>query len=179
VTNENNNCISAMLHMQSGASETAAVERRSLPSGQPLSGLDETSSRTLHCLAKNGESLVLALEERLDSLQETFMDILNSQLEARHLRPEDRLHLYLSAEGTLMVEGNDNDAALLCDIITRRPDLQKSFKEMARVAMLSHGVELAAQMHNDIADQADDAANPMLGHYHMCLKGPLSHFYIR
>ena len=63
--------------MQSGASETAAEGRCSLPSGQPLSGLDETSSRTLHCLAKNGESLVLALEERLDSLQETFMSVCN------------------------------------------------------------------------------------------------------
>lgn len=167
-----------MLHVHSGASETAARGRSTQPS-EPLSGLDETSSRTLHCLAKNGEGLVLALEERLDSLQESFMDMLNSQLEERCLRPEDRLHLYLSAEGTLMVDGSDNDAALLCDIISRRPDLQKSFKEMARVAMLSHGVELAAQMHADIADQTDDAVNPMLGHYHMCLKGPLSHFYIR
>ena len=112
-----------------------------------------------------GGSVIIESIFALPGLGQLFygavMDILNSQLEARHLRPEDRLHLYLSAEGTLMVEGNDNDAALLCDIITRRPDLQKSFKEMARVAMLSHGVELAAQMHNDIADQADDAANPM------------------
>ena len=57
-------------------------------------------------------------------------------------------------------------------------DLQKSFKQMAQVAMLSHGVEMATQIHNDIIDQVEDA-NPLLGHYHMCLKGPLSHFYIR
>ena len=61
--------------------------------------------------------------------------MLNTQLQERHLRPEDRLHLYLSPEGTLLVEGNDNDANLLCDIIARKPDLQKSFKQMAQVAM--------------------------------------------
>lgn len=106
------------------------------------------------------------------------MDMLNTQLEERHLRPEDRLHVYVSPEGTLVVEGNDNDANLLCDIITRKPDLQKSFKQMAQVAMLSYGVELATQIHNDIIDQVEDA-NSLIGHYHMCLKGPLSHFYIR
>ena len=106
------------------------------------------------------------------------MGMLNTQLEERHLRPEDRLHLYLSPEGSLVVEGTDNDAALLCDIIARKPDLQKSFKEMAQVAMLSHGVELATQIQNDMLDHMEDAA-PLLEHYHMCLKGPLSHFYIR
>jgi len=167
-----------MLHMQSGASEASATVRHTPTTERPLAELDETSIRTLNCLAKDGEGLVSALEARLDSLQEAFMDMLNTQLQERHLRPEDRLHLYLSPEGTLLVEGNDNDANLLCDIIARKPDLQKSFKQMAQVAMLSHGVELAAQMHNDIMDQIEDG-NPLLGHYHMCLKGPLSHFYIR
>ena len=178
MTTDNNNCISAMLHMQSGATEATSQARHYPTTGKALSGLDETSVRALNCLAKDGEGLVTALEARLDELQEAFMDMLNTQLEERHLRPEDRLHLYLSPEGTLLVEGNDNDADLLCDIIARKPDLQKSFKQMAQVAMLSHGVELAAQMHNDIMDQIEDG-NPLLGHYHMCLKGPLSHFYIR
>ena len=178
MTNENNNSISAMLHMQSGASEATSSARHYPTSGQALSGLDETSVRALNCLAKDGEGLVTALEARLDELQEAFMGMLNTQLEERHLRPEDRLHLYLSPEGSLVVEGTDNDAALLCDIIARKPDLQKSFKEMAQVAMLSHGVELATQIQNDMLDHMDDAA-PLLEHYHMCLKGPLSHFYIR
>ena len=178
MTNENNNYISAMLHMQSGVSEAAAPIRHNTATGQPLSDLDETSARTLHSLAKDGVGLVSALEARLDSLQEAFMDMLSTQLQERHLRPEDRLHLYLSPEGTLVVEGSDNDASLLCDIITRKPDLQKRFKQMAQVAMLSHGVEMATQIHNDILDQAEDV-NPLLEHYHMCIKGPLSHFYVR
>ena len=178
MTNENNNCISAMLHMQSGASEATSQARHNPTSGQALTGLDETSVRALNCLAKDGEGLVTALEARLDELQEAFMGMLNTQLEERHLRPEDRLHLYLSPEGSLVVEGTDNDSALLCDIIARKPDLHKSFKEMAQVAMLSHGVELATQIQNDMLDHMDDAA-PLLEHYHMCLKGPLSHFYIR
>jgi hypothetical protein len=164
--------------MQSGASDATTPARHHPGTGQALSGLDETSVRTLNCLAKDGEGLVNALEARLDELQEAFMDMLNTQLQERHLRPEDRLHLYLSPEGTLVVEGKDNDSALLCDIIARKPDLQKSFKVMAQVAMLSHGVELATQIQNDILEQMDDAA-PLLEHYHMCLKGPLSHFYIR
>ena len=43
---------------------------------------------------------------------------------------------------------------------------------------LSHGVELATQIQNDMLDHMEDAA-PLPEHYHMCLKGPLSHFYIR
>ena len=178
MTNENNNCISAMLHMQTGAPEAASHARHGQIAGQPLSGLDEASARALRSLAKDGEGLVTALEARLDELQEAFMGMLNTQLEERHLRPEDRLHLYLSPEGSLVVEGTDNDAALLCDIIARKPDLQNSFKEMAQVAMLSHGVELATQIQTDMLDHMEDAA-PLLEHYHMCLKGPLSHFYIR
>lgn len=178
MTTENNNCISAMLHMQTGAPEAASRARQGQIAGQPLSGLGDAPARTLHCLAKDGEELVTALEEQLDSLQEAFMDMLNMQLEERSLRPEDRLHLFISPEGTLVVEGSDNDADLLCDIIARRPDLQKSFKQMAQVAMLSHGMELATHIHNDMVDQSEDAT-PLLGRYHMCLKGPLSHFYIR
>ena len=49
---------------------------------------------------------------------------------------------------------------------------------MAQVAMLSHGVELATQIQNDMLDHMEDAA-PLLEHYHMSLKGPLSHIYIR
>lgn len=82
-----------MLHMQSGASEATSPARHYPSTGQALSGLDETSVRALNSLAKDGEGLVTALEARLDELQEAFMDMLNTQLQERHLRPEDRSRL--------------------------------------------------------------------------------------
>jgi hypothetical protein len=168
-----------MLHVQSGAAGANQAPRENTPTGQPLFGLDEAAARALRCLTQDGENLVLALEARLDSLQEAFVGMLNSQLMEKQLRPEDRLHLSLSSDGTLVVEGNDNDTNLLCEIIARKPTLQKSFREMAQVAMLSHGVELVTQIQSDIADQDCDEVNPLLGRYHMCLKGSLSHFYVR
>ena len=62
MTTDNNNCISAMLHMQSGATETTSAARHYPTTGKALSGLDETSVRALNCLAKDGEGLVTALE---------------------------------------------------------------------------------------------------------------------
>lgn len=168
-----------MLHVQSGAAGGDPAIRETPPAGQPLHELDEAAARALRCLAQDGEGLVQALEARLDSLQETFMDMLNSQLAEKQLRPEDRLHLSLASDGTLVVEGNDNDTDLLCEIITRKPFLQKSFREMAQVALLSHGVELATQIQNDMAYPDGEEMEPQLGRYHMCLKGALSHFYIR
>ena len=100
-------------------------------------------------------------------------------LDAGKLELEERLHLYLSPEGRLVVEGSDNDAEKVCELISRKPALQRRFQELARLALLSHGVEVACQAHTALREPEQEADNPLFSRYHMCLKGPLSHFYVR
>ena len=176
MTSENSNQINAMLRVHSV--NTLPAPQPGLPA-EPLQEQDAFSSALVRLLAEEGEGLVRALEARLDTLQEGFLDTLNRQLAERQMHPADRLHLFLSPEGSLMVEGNDSDADMLCEIIDRRPDLRASFREMAQMAMLSHGVELATRARNGMEGKDDGDIAPLLGHYHMCLKGSLSHFYIR
>lgn len=173
------NHLASMVHMQSGASAavTAAVESDSGTEASTL--LAGRASRALQNLARDGNELSQALEERLDSLQESFMALLHGQMEAGKLDLEERLHLYLSPEGRLVVEGSDSDTEKVCEIISRKPALQRRFQELARLALLSHGVEVACQAHTALQEPEQEAENPLFSRYHMCLKGPLSHFYVR
>ena len=176
---DSQNHLTSMVRMQSGvsASVAAAVESDS-GDVAPLS-LEGRASRALQSLSRDGRELSQALEAHLDSLQESFMVLLHGQLEAGKLELEERLHLYLSPEGRLVVEGSDNDAEKVCELISRKPALQHRFQELARLALLSHGVEVACQAHTALQEPELKADNPLFSRYHMCLKGPLSHFYVR
>ena len=146
------NHLASMVHMQSGTSAavTAAVESDSGTEASTF--LAGRASRALQNLARDGNELSQALEERLDSLQESFMALLHGQMEAGKLDLEERLHLYLSPEGRLVVEGSDNDTEKVCEIISRKPALQRRFQELARLALLSHGVEVACQAHTALQE---------------------------
>ena len=176
---DSQNHLTSMVHMQSGvsASVAAAVESDS-GDVAPLS-LGGRASHALQSLSRDGRELSQALEAHLDSLQESFMALLHGQLDAGKLELEERLHFYLSPEGRLVVEGSDNDAEKVCELISRKPALQRRFQELARLALLSHGVEVACQAHTALRESEQEADNPLFSRYHMCLKGPLSHFYVR
>ncbi|MGE9985456.1 hypothetical protein [Desulfovibrio sp. SGI.169] len=173
------NHLASMIHMQSGSSSVVATTVESDSGADASAPLAGRASRALQNLARDGNELSQALEERLDSLQESFMALLQGQMEGDKLNLEERLHLYLSPEGRLVVEGSDNDTEKVCEIISRKPALQRRFQEMAHLALLSHGVEVACQAHSALQNSEYEAENPLFSRYHMCLKGPLSHFYIR
>lgn len=178
VTTNSQNHLGSMLHVQA---ETALAggDCESFGDSGALAGFDEAASRALRNLTVSGNHLAQALEARLDALQESFMALLNGQLAEARLTFEDRLHLYLSPEGRLVVEGSDADAEKLCEIISRKPILERRFQELARMALLSHGVEVARQAHNALQEPEKLVENPVFSRYHMCLKGTLSHFYVR
>lgn len=181
VNTSSQNHLASMVHMQSGSSPVvaAAVEPDSATDADASALLAGRASRALQNLVRDGNELSQALEKHLDSLQESFMALLQGQMEDDNLSLEDRLHLYLSPEGRLVVEGNDSDTEKVCEIISRKPVLQRRFQELARLALLSHGVEVACQAHAALQKQEQQVENPLFSRYHMCLKGPLSHFYIR
>ncbi len=114
VNTNSQNHLASMVHMQSGSSATiaAAVESDSGTDASIL--LPDRASRALQNLARDGNELSQALEERLDSLQESFMALLQRQMNGDKLHLEERLHLYLSPEGCLVVEGSDTDTEKVC-----------------------------------------------------------------
>lgn len=175
---DSQNQLASMVHMQTGDPALQGIVDPDLETAA-LSKLADDASRMLRMLARNGEDLSQALEARLDCLQESFMEILNAQLAAGTLKREARLHLYLSPEGRLVVEGEDGDAEKLCELISGNPALQRRFQELARLALLSRGVEVARQAQDALESPESSLENPLFGRYHMCLKGPLSHFYVR
>ena len=166
-----------MLHVQSG--NVSSNQHPWVHEGSPLAALDETTLQILRELERSGDSLVEALEARLEIMQEAFMAQIRSQVEQVGLKLESRLLLYLSPVGKLVVEGNDADAEGLCRIIAQQPSLQRLFQQMAQAALLSHGLAVAAQAQQALAAQSETLEDPLFSRYHMCLKGPLSHFYIR
>ena len=154
MTPESQNQINSMLHVQSG--NVSSNQHPCEYEGSPLADLDETTLQILRELERSGDSLVEALEARLEIMQEAFMAQIRSQVEQVGLKLESRLLLYLSAAGKLVVEGSDADAEGLCRIIAQQPSLQRLFQQMAQAALLSHGLAVASQAQQALAAQGED-----------------------
>lgn len=164
--------------MRNEAASLAATAR--IPDMDALSpSLDEVTEHRLQELMAESAELAPALEAQLDALQENFVSLLERQFEKEKFSPGNRLHLFLSAEGKLVVEGDEEDTEQVCAIFSHSPRLLRRFRELARLAVLAHGIDVARTAHTAILTGGDTDDEPLLGRYHMCLKGALSHFYVR
>lgn len=179
MTPESPNQISSMLHMQSGRTDAGNNQYFGSSLSEPLACLDDANLHILHDLERSGSGLVDAIELRLEAMQEAFMAQLQSCMKEQTLDFDERLVLYLSHTGDLVVEGKDQDAEKLCRIISEHPALQKYFHVMAKVALLAHGLSVASQAQGALKANADDVDATVFSRYRMCLKGSLSHFYVR
>ena len=139
---------------------------------------DEETLSSLEKVQQNNITLSKALDEYLDSLQESFVNSLFKQLADNKADLKERLHLHLSPEGQLVVEGDENDTEKVCDILSSQPGIQRRFKNLSYLAMLSHGVDVARQAYQAIQSDGD-RENPLFSHYHIYIKGSLSHFCVR
>lgn len=142
----------------------------------PQRPLDPASERTLETLGLHGRHLVDQLEELLDARQEQFMNHLR-----RHFGEDavfaEKLHFSLNAEGQLVVEGENAASENLCQVVAEIPSLQEDFQELAKLALLSHGLDIACQAQAELDQEGVD--NALFSRFHMSLKGPFSHFYVR
>lgn len=182
---ESRNHLTEMIHLRNGATPLAAAPLATESDTLPPAPLDDATARRLRDFMLEGAELLPILEEQLDALQETFVSLMERQFEKEKFTPANRLHLFLSADGKLVVEGADDDADRVCAIFSRHPLLQRRFRELARLALLTHGLAVARTAHAAMegseaaAGEAASEGEPLLGRYHMCLKGALSHFYVR
>lgn len=142
------------------------------------SSLSDATPRRVKEFLDEGAQLIPELEEHLDCLQEVFVSLMEHQFAQENFKPSNRLHIYLSAEGKIVVEGSDDEAEKVCAIFSREPQLLQRFKDLARLALLTHGLSVAQCANSDIEENADAEVASLIERYHMCLKGKLSHFYV-
>ncbi|MDE7241070.1 MAG: hypothetical protein K2N62_04195 [Desulfovibrio sp.] len=176
---ESRNHLTEMLHLRNGATPLAASPYSAKTDTLSPTSLDDATARRLRDFMLEGAELAPALEEHLDALQEGFVSQLERQFEKEKFTPVHRLHLFLSPEGKLVVEGEDDDADKVCAIFSRQPGLLRRFRELARLALLTHGIAVARRAHAALEAGSEAQEEPILARYHMCLKGALSHFYVR
>lgn len=119
------------------------------------------------------------LEMRLNSMQETFMALLSQKMTTANLSFTERLHIFIGEGGRLIIEGSDNDTDKLGELLSTCPEIQLHFYEMAALAMLVHGLDIVCRAHASLLQTGGNPDAGLLGRYHMCLKGSLSHFYVR
>ena len=126
-----------------------------------------------------GPRVLERLEDEIERLQEEFIDVLFSEVEARGIKLDSRLHITISEEGELVVEGDEADTEKLQQLLAERATLTGSFRQLARLSLLAHGLDLACRAERALEDADDGDFTPALAHYHAYIKGALSHFYIR
>ncbi len=130
-------------------------------------------------LQNMGSTVLDSLYAQLESMQEHFIGELCREVEARGIKLQQRLHLTLSENGELLIEGEEQESEAVQAILAEQPRLQRSFQEMARIALLAHGLGMACQA-EDAIEKGNLGDNPALfSHFHAYLKGALSHFYVR
>lgn len=179
VNTESRNHLAEMVHLRNGATPLAPSPHSADTDSLTPSSPDSATARRLRDFMTEGAELLPLLEEQLDTLQETFVSLLERQFEKEKFTPGHRLHIFLSQDGKLVVEGEDDDADKVCALFARQPRLHERFRELARLALLTHGIAVARRAHAAMETGADSDEEPLLGRYHMCLKGALSHFYVR
>ena len=152
--------------------------------GQPVQDVGPDTGRqeailALNCLEQDGPMLLRTLDEQIEQLQEDFVTGLRTQMPEEQLGLGERLHLCLSAEGKMLVDGADSDVEKVSNVLANRPELQNTFRELAKLSLLSHGIDVACQAQAALRDADAEGNSVMFSHYHACLKGQLSHFYVR
>lgn len=143
----------------------------------PLDGLSQRHLALVEGIAQNGRTLTPALGELLEKLQEAFMAFLNGELAAAGVSLSGRMHLHLSPDGRLVVEGDDNEVESLCKILSANSFFKQRFQELSRLALLTAGLETFCNAHK--ASGHAVAIDVPLDRYHLCFKNSLSHFFIK
>ena len=129
-------------------------------------------------LAMEGRQILETLESRIENLQEKFIRLLSHAMQKAGIKLENRLHLSLSPQGDLIVEGDDDDTDKMREILSRSDLLQKKFRELAYISFLSYGIDMVCQAKEAMDDEAGEQAC-LFSHFHAYIKGTLSHFYIK
>ncbi len=168
-----NNAINTMLNVQN---ELASLNVAT-PSGTvwqedlPIASQEQTLEIVEHCILSFGIEALQELEEQIEKLQEEFLALLHSLLQAKKIKLKEKLVLSLCSENTLLLQCYEHEESLLA-ALGENESLNTRLKELRSKALLAQGLNylLNAKNLNTLKD---------IPQYKICIKGALSHFYLK
>ncbi len=161
------NAIETMIHVHQASS--AAMKNGD---SYPLCLLQEEAVSAIeHCVNNFGQDAVQELEEYVEALQEEFLAHVHTLLEENSIHMDEKLMLSLSADNMLLLQCQEQEEALLA-ALGGDTFLRERLQNLRSAAFLARGLQymLAAKAEKVPAHMAE---------YNVCVKGKLSHFYLK
>lgn len=172
--NYSSNDIDSMLHMNANASTLQGYPKLSTYHQRNAASVQAANADPLCALmqhvAVNGEDVVKIAEDTLEALQEEFILYVQKKLEDNKINLQDKLNISLSHNNTLVIECADDNEKIL-SALGEDEHVHAMFMQLQRYAYIINGVHLLQ------AGESNGNNTPQ--RYNMCLKGPLSHFYLK
>lgn len=120
-----------------------------------------------------------AIESAMENLQDIFVAALHEHLQHCGISADTRFVLSLSECGQLIAEGSPALTDALQKALDDKPALSTLFQQIRARAVILQGIEDIQSGLNACREPAGQDANKLFAVYKICLKGPLSHFYLQ
>lgn len=133
---------------------------------------------TLETFVRSVNPVLADMEEQLETLKERMLVLLRQTLQAMPVDLENRVVIELDESGRLhLTQPADVPSQVMAqhDSALQHPELLSGMYTLAVHSSLVRCVEELQSLHQSARlPYTEGADNPI---YHVCLKGPLSHFY--
>ncbi len=167
------NAIDTMLHVHKACSTPMNDGELAVSWQEHMPVIEEEQALSVieHCVQTFGQDALQELEERVEILQEEFLAHVRARLQEKNVQLEEKLVLSLSHDNLLVLQCQEHEEALLAalgeDVL-----LRQRLQSLRSAAFMAQGLHFFAASKKELP-----AAH--LGDYHVCVKGKLSHFYLR
>ncbi len=167
------NAIDTMLHVHQ-ASSTEVKSASASPMWEermPLVEQEHALGILESCVQAYGAEALQELEMYVEQLQEEFLAHVANALRERDIHMEEKLVLSLSSDNMLVLQCQEQEEALLA-ALGEDALLRQRLQTLRSTAFLAKGMQymLAAK---------EEVAPTHMAEYNVCVKGQLSHFYLR
>lgn len=175
--NDATNELSTMVYIQQNNDLPALSPRAFLPAtteahGDQVIPISPALDSLLDSLSSCGNEAESLLEEQLEALQDAFLQKLESTLRQGGVTLNDKLTITLTENQTLIFQSHEDSDELLA-ALGGCEELQTMFITLHKLALMSQGLHYMNHAYSP-------ALPPQhLPQYKMCLKGALSHFFLR
>lgn len=130
----------------------------------------------LEDICNKGSSVLEPLSSHVCSLQDVFLELLYSKLDAANICTSEKLTIYLTNKGNLSILGEHSQKTEIEDILMQTPMLAELFIELSSHSEMARDIINLNRVFAYKNDE-DGAYAELSSGYHLSLKGGMSHFY--
>lgn len=127
----------------------------------------------------HGINVSESIENTMENLQDIFVTALHEHLQLCNIATDVRFVLSLSEHGQLLVEGGAALPETLQKALDDKPALSTLFHQIRARALILQGIEDIQSGLNACLKPTSQNTHNLLAVYKICIKGPLSHFYLQ